>query len=210
MTRVLLIRHGETAWNRERRWQGHADPPLTADGLTQATRLAEHLRADRLPIAVVYASDLRRASDTAREIAAALDVDLVRDPAWREIDVGRWTGLGRDEIRERFGDEWTRIAEGEDLPRGGGETFAAFSTRAFTALCALRDRHLDECVAVVTHGGVVRALLLHIYGLPWTRLREIEAIDNTALTELTWESGGWSVVRRNHSPHLELPRMEAP
>ena len=210
MTRVLLIRHGETPWNRQRRWQGHADPPLSTDGLAQAARLAAHLRAEQRSIAVVYSSDLRRASATARELASALEVDLVCDPAWREIDVGRWTGLSREEIKERFGEEWKRIAEGADLPRGGGETFAVFSARVWGALTALPDRHPQESVAVVTHGGVVRALLLHLLGLPWTRIREVEAVGNTALSEIVWDGAGWSVVRRNQSPHLELSRAEVP
>jgi broad specificity phosphatase PhoE len=210
MTRVLLIRHGETSWNRERRWQGHADPPLSEDGIRQSARLAAHLRTKRIPIATVYSSDLRRASSTARQLASALEVDLVCDPAWREIDVGLWTGLSREEIKERFGEDWKKIAKGADLPRGGGETFALFSTRVLGALTALTDRHPRESVAVVTHGGVVRALLLHVLGLPWTRMREVEAVGNTAVSEIVWDRARWSIVRRTHSPHLELARADVP
>jgi broad specificity phosphatase PhoE len=209
MTRLLLIRHAETLWNRERRWQGHADIPLTDNGLAQAARLGAHLRAEEPSVAVVYASDLRRASDTAREIADALGTAVVCDPKWREIAVGHWTGLNRDEIKERYGEEWRRIAAGEDLPRGGGETFAEFSTRVLEALGALRDRHPSECVAVVTHGGVVRALLLHVLGLPWIRMREVEAVGNTAVSEVVWADDRWHVVRRNHSPHLEASVVDA-
>jgi len=205
MTRVLLIRHGETPWNRDRRWQGHADVPLNTAGVAQAARLAAHLKNELAPVAAVYSSDLRRASDTARTLAQALAAELVVDPAWREIEVGRWTGLSRDEIKERFADEWTRIAEGEDLPRGGGETFAAFSQRIVAALDVLCGRHADQTVAVVTHGGAIRAALLHVLGLPWSRLREISAIGNTALSELLWDGVSWTVGRRNCAPHLEVP-----
>jgi len=202
MTRLLLIRHGESLWNRERRWQGHADIPLSDAGFAQATRLAAHLRSETLGIARVYSSDLRRALDTARELAGALGVTLVCDSGWREIDVGRWTGLSRNDIKREFAEEWERIAAGEDLPRGGGETFAAFSARIVAALGAIRDRHPNESVAVVTHGGVVRAVLLHILGLPWLRMREVEAVGNTAVTEMLWQGDRWHVVRRNESPHL--------
>jgi len=205
MTRVLLIRHGETPWNRDRRWQGHADVALNGVGVEQASRLAAHCKAvGGLSICAVYSSDLRRAHDTARALAVALGTELTLDPAWREIAVGRWTGLSREQIQERFGEEWQRIVAGEDLPRGGGETFECFSQRIVTALESLRARHLEKTVAVVTHGGVIRAALLHALGLPWTRLREVAAVDNTAVSELSWNGAAWSIERRNHQPQLEV------
>jgi broad specificity phosphatase PhoE len=203
MTRVLLIRHGETPWNREMRWQGHADVPLSDAGRRQAERLAEYLRRRLRPIDALYSSDLRRASETARALSAVLGLDLRLEPAWREIEVGRWTGYRREEIREKFADEWRRIAEGEDLPRGGGETFTAFSARICAALDELRRRHDDATVAVVTHGGVIRAALLHALGLPWMRLREVSAVANTAINEIAWRDSGWIVTERDHVAHLE-------
>ncbi|MGH7896748.1 MAG: histidine phosphatase family protein [Candidatus Binatia bacterium] len=203
MARVLLIRHGETSWNRERRWQGHADVALSPAGLAQATRLAAHLLTQHAGIARIYSSDLRRASDTASEVARVLGVPLTIDRSWREIRVGRWTGLNREEIQKRFAAEWQRIVAGEDLPRGGGETFGEFSTRAVTALAALAAEHAGETVAVVTHGGVIRALLLYALGLPFERLREVSRVANTALTELVSNGGGWTVLRRNDLPHLD-------
>jgi probable phosphoglycerate mutase len=202
MMRILLIRHGETPWNRSRRWQGHADVPLSREGLEQAIRLALHLKEERTPIDRIYSSDLRRAQQTAQKLVEALATELVVDPALREIEVGKWTGLSQDEIKERFAEEWARIAAGEDLPRGGGETFAAFSLRIVAALDRLRRRHGGKTVAAVTHGGVIRAALLHALGLPWLRIREVAAVDNTALTELLWDGTIWTVGRRNHTPHL--------
>lgn len=203
MTRVLLIRHGETTWNRDGRWQGHADVELSEQGRLQASRLAGVLGRLEPSLRVLYSSDLRRAQDTARELARALGATVVVDPAWREIAVGSWTGLRRDEIKELFEDEWRRIAAGEDLARGGGETFAGFSARVVTALEALRSRHRDELVAVVTHGGVISAALLYTLELPWTRIRDVVGVLNTALNELTWDGSRWAVTRRNHTPHFD-------
>jgi len=155
-----------------------------------------------MPIDRIYSSDLRRAQQTAQKLVEVLATELVVDPALREIEVGRWTGLSQDEIKERFAEEWARIAAGEDLPRGGGETFAAFSLRIIAALDCLRRRHGGKTVAVVTHGGVIRAALLHALGLPWLRIREVAAVDNTALTGLLWDGTIWTVGRRNHAPHL--------
>jgi broad specificity phosphatase PhoE len=202
MLRVLLIRHGETAWNRDGRWQGHADVPLSEAGIEQALRLAEFLKREEPPVSRVYSSDLRRASDTAAEICRAVGAELIIDPAWREISVGSWTGLSRDEIRTQFAAEWDRIAAGEDLPRGGGETFGDFSARIVAALDALRLRHAGERIAVVTHGGAIRAALLHALGLPWMRLREVAAVGNTTLSELSAGAAGWEILARGHAPHL--------
>ena len=203
MTRVLLIRHGETSWNRDRRWQGHADIALSREGLDQAVRLAVRLREQREGIDALVSSDLRRASDTAQELANALGLALSLEPSWREMDVGRWTGLSREEIEQRYAEDWRRIAGGEDLPRGGGETFAGFSSRIVAALDSLRTRHAERTVAVVTHGGVIRAALLHALGLPFERLREVSRVDNAVMRELRWNAGSWVVAAPNHLTSLE-------
>jgi probable phosphoglycerate mutase len=209
MTRVLLIRHGETSWNREQRWQGHADVPLCEEGYEQARRLASFLSDPRYdggasPIRLVYSSDLLRASQTAEVLGRALGFDKRLEPDWREIDVGRWAGCRREEIRARFAEEWRRIADGEDLPRGGGETFGAFSARVVAALERVRRAHEHETVAVVTHGGVIRAALLHVLGLPWLRMREVAAVSNTAINELSWDGARWAVAGRNQTAHLAV------
>jgi probable phosphoglycerate mutase len=212
MTRVLLIRHGETAWNRDGRWQGHSDVPLSPQGYEQAARLATHLRQESPTVRTIYSSDLQRALETARVVAETLDAELVADAMWREIDVGNWSGLLRADIEKRYADDWRRIAAGEDLPRGGGETFCGFSERIIRALNDLRDRHEGETIAVVTHGGSIRAALLHVLGLPWSRLREVASIGNTAINELAWDGSAWFPGRRNLLTHLlhQAPPMEAP
>jgi broad specificity phosphatase PhoE len=91
MTTLLLVRHGETDWNAERRWQGHADVPLNERGRDQAERLAEELENARVD--AVYSSDLSRARETAEIVGARLGVPVVLDPALREIDVGSREGL---------------------------------------------------------------------------------------------------------------------
>ena len=129
MTRVLLIRHGETAWNLDRRWQGQADIPLTPAGHRQALALAGRLCA-LFPALRLYTSDLARAQETARHVAAEYDTAFRVEPRWREMDVGAWTGHSLAVILERFPDDLQRIARGEDVPRGGGETWAALTRRA--------------------------------------------------------------------------------
>jgi broad specificity phosphatase PhoE len=162
VTTILLVRHGETDWNREQRWQGHADPPLNERGREQSHELARQLA--EVPFAAVYSSDLARARQTAEIVAAAKGLDVVTDRALREIDVGEWCGLTTAEIQERFSDGYRRHAEGDDGWEHG-ETHAAMSGRIVRTAARIAVAHPAENVLCVLHGGVIRALLAHAAGI---------------------------------------------
>jgi broad specificity phosphatase PhoE len=161
-TRILLARHGETEWNRLGRWQGHADPPLNELGRSQAETLAAQLRDDG--VSAVYSSDLRRASETAAIVAGRLGLDVTELRALREIDVGSWSGLTREEVQERFPDGFARWRAGEI--GHDGETREELETRVVSAVESIAHRHTDQTVLVVTHGGSIRALRRHAAGDP--------------------------------------------
>ena len=146
MTTLLIARHGETDWNREGRWQGWADPPLNETGRAQARRLADELRETSFD--AVYASDLRRAFETAEILAAPHGVAVVADAGLREIDIGSWSGLTRPEIEARF-------PNGE---RPDGETHEQHGTRVRAAVVRIARRHLGERILLVTHGGTIRSI----------------------------------------------------
>jgi probable phosphoglycerate mutase len=153
---LLLARHGETDWNRERRWQGHADQPLNDAGREQARALAERLAADEPP-ALVYSSDLARASGTAEIVAGRLELPVRLDPRLREVDVGEWSGLTTAEIEDRFPDGLRRRrAGGTGWERG--ETYEAMGERVLEALREIAAAAGDARVLVVTHGGAIRAV----------------------------------------------------
>jgi broad specificity phosphatase PhoE len=162
VTTVLLARHGETDWNREQRWQGHADPGLNENGRRQAEELAARL-AD-VELAAVYSSDLARALETAEVIARAKGVDVVADPRLREIDVGEWSGLTTDEIERDFPTGFARHSAGGDGWEQG-ETHAAMSDRVVAAIARIAADHGSEQVLCVLHGGPIRALLAHADGV---------------------------------------------
>ena len=150
---LLLARHGETDWNLERRWQGHAESDLTAHGREQARALGERLRGRG--IAAIYSSDLRRARDTAGIVGAGLGLPVELDEGLREVDVGEWSGLTTGEIEERFPDGAARRrAGGTGWERG--ESVEAMSARIAAALVEIAAAHEGETVLVVTHGGPIR------------------------------------------------------
>jgi probable phosphoglycerate mutase len=153
MIRLLIVRHGESTWNAQSRWQGQADPPLSPLGERQAQEAAERL-VEHASITAVWTSDLVRARRTAELIASQLGVQRVHaEPRLRERDVGSWSGLTRDEIEDR----WPGYLAARRAPpdfEGDAELLA----RTTAALAAAVDGSTSGDVLVVTHGGVVRTI----------------------------------------------------
>jgi XTP/dITP diphosphohydrolase len=165
----LLIRHAESIWNAEERWQGQADPPLSPRGVAQAEEIAKALAQERAD--ALLCSDLRRAGQTAEIVGRALGLVPRPDPRLRELDVGCWAGLTRGEILERDPELLRRFeAEDPDVRAGGGETRAEIRRRVRGAFRALAEQHRGARILVVTHLGVVRALR------PGTELRNAESV----------------------------------
>lgn len=203
MTTVLyLIRHGETDWNVHRRWQGHTDIPLNERGLKQARLLAQRLQREGVRFNGIYSSDLARAYQTAWEVGAALKVAVQMWPPLREIDVGAWSGLTRDEIRTRFADEYARLEQGEDIRRGGGETGAALYQRVTATIEAMVKQHPGETIALVSHGGPIRALVRHVVEDYGAEMPPKEHIGNTSITTISCLSYMWKLETHNDMRHL--------
>jgi len=153
---LLVIRHGQSEWNRQGLWQGHADPPLSAEGLRQAESLVQTLATESIDR--LEASDLRRARQTAAPLAAARGFAVRTDPLYRELDLGEWSGLTGTQIEERGESILDVFQAGSPTAAApGGESRQQLWARAREALVALCERCPGERVAVVTHGGFVYA-----------------------------------------------------
>ena len=159
---LILARHGETDWNREQRWQGHADPELNETGREQARALARSLAED--PPSAVWSSDLARSRETAEIVGRELGLPVRLDPRLREVDVGEWSGLLWSEIEQRFPDGVERRQAG-GTGWQGGERFEEMRERVEAALCDVAAAHPGERVLVVTHGGPVVAAWLACGGI---------------------------------------------
>jgi broad specificity phosphatase PhoE len=189
VTTLLLARHGETDWNRERRWQGHADLPLNDLGRRQAAELAEAVAGRGID--ALYSSDLARARETAAIVGERLALPVSVDPELREIDVGEWSGLMTPEIEQRFPEGLRRHAEGGDGWEEG-ETHDELQERVVAAVERIAAAHEGETVLVVAHGGVIRALLAHAEGVPLPEFRRTRpALENGGLASIARGNGGW-------------------
>ena len=162
---MLVVRHAESTWNAEKRWSGQSDPPLTSAGRKAISRLADDLQ-DR-GFTGVACSDLRRTTETAQALAAALHLpEPIPVPGLREREMGVWTGLTHDEIDRGWPGWRGRWKEEELLELPGGEHREAFDARVLSPLVELgRSRGCDDRLIVVGHAGTLRALGRHLGGL---------------------------------------------
>ena len=199
MKRVLLIRHGQTDWNFEGRWQGHEDIPLNQAGLEQARALAEHLRGRSL--AAIYSSDLMRAQATAEIVAGMLGLTVQLDRRLREMNLGAFQGLTIQEINTRYPRESEAMHldyMGYILPKG--ESRGAMQRRSYEALMEFVEKQADDSeIALVTHGGTIRVLLLKLFGAD--RLGQ-KSLHNTSITLLETHGSDWRLVELAVTPHL--------
>ncbi len=201
MVELLLIRHGVTSWNRERRFQGQTDIPLDDEGHLQAQRLAGALFASG--VTAVYASDLARAWQTARPLADALGLPLIAERGLRERHYGMFEGQTFDELeRDRAADfeRWRARDPDFELP-GGGESLRVLHARVEAALTALARRHPGQRVAAVTHGGVLDCAYRVATGLGLAEPRRHHIL-NASINRIGFEEGEFRLIDWGDVGHL--------
>ncbi|HSW04199.1 histidine phosphatase family protein [Aquabacterium sp.] len=201
MTELIVIRHGETDWNRQHRFQGQIDVPLNATGLAQAERLGERLADETIDVLV--ASDLQRAHSTAQALARRRSQTVQAEPLWREQAFGVLEGLDVPTIRSQHAplwDQWVRHEADYALP-GGGESNRGFFARVMQALRATVAAHAGARIAVVTHGGVLDMLWRAARAQPLHGPRTCE-IPNTGINRLRWTGDALQILSWAEADHL--------
>ncbi len=199
--KLILVRHGESEWNRELRIQGQSNSELTAHGILQAKTVADAL-ADE-PVHAIYSSDLTRAVATARIIAVPHGLEPILDPRLREMSFGNLEGRTWEEIREWHPDVKAALQSGQpDFPMpGGGESRDDLVTRARAVTDDLAVRHPDHTILAVTHGGLISWFTRYVLGIPRgvpLRMRP----DNCAIHRFELYELGWHLRTFNERAHL--------
>jgi probable phosphoglycerate mutase len=198
--RVLLIRHGQTDWNIEGRWQGCMPVPLNEIGRTQARALADYLR--NRPIRAIYTSDLPRALETATFVGDVLGLQPIPDKRLREFSLGIFEGRRRDELISLYPEEWSAFrTEDMDYTVPNGESRRALQDRMWAAWQDITSNGHGPEVAIVTHGGSLKQLLVRLFGLT----PEIQNLrfENTSVTTIEREGQGWQLAEMAVASHLD-------
>jgi probable phosphoglycerate mutase len=200
MTSFLLLRHGETVWNRAGRLQGWQDSPLSDAGRAQAAALAARLATERVDLLV--ASDLGRTRDTAAPVATRLGLAVVADAGLRERCYGELEGLTWAEIERGHPAAYARLlARDADYVVPGGESAVQFRDRVVAALERLARAHAGASIAIVTHGGVLGVVYRWVKDIPLEMPRTF-AIPNAGVNRLRIERRRWSIDAWAETAHL--------
>ncbi len=197
---ITFVRHGESEANVEERWQGHGDSRLSVQGWQQVMSLSKRFAGQRFDR--IESSDLIRARETARGICRAVGQPLREKSEWREIDVGRWEGLTREEVVKKFPEEMAKIMAGEDVKVGGAESWGELAQRGLASVRRLQRELPDGGRAlVVAHGGIIASTLGHLFSLPRKHPRPLGNIHNTAITTVRFEGDRVALDRYNDALH---------
>lgn len=208
-TELWVIRHGESTWNADGRYQGQADVPLSDAGIEQTRRLTQRLLAlqqSGITFQAIYTSDLMRAADTAQMSSETLGIPLVKDPQLREIDVGELLGLLRHEITDRY-PEYIASLKSEPwlTKRPAGESMQDLFQRCEKVFQSYAQEHEGSRILVFTHGGVVRvAAGLALGSLQAAQSCSRLSVTNTSITRIFLSKEGNTLLGFNDAAHLEL------
>ncbi len=197
--RLVLIRPGETDWNREHRWQGWVAAPLNAQGRRQVHKLASFVR--NMGMSALYSSDLKRAEETANILAASLGFTPIFEARLRERKIGEWQGLTIDEMRAWYPDEYAHfIGDPANYPPPMGESRNEVKARVLAAVAEILAQDKGETVGILSHTTAIKALMSDL--LPDYNQRDLD-IDNTSVTTVMKTDGHWQVVAADDVSHLE-------
>lgn len=205
-TDILIIRHGQTDWNKQKKLQGHSDIPLNEEGRKQAETLARILKNQHLD--AIYSSDLKRAYETALEIAKVHRMPVTADRRFRERCYGACEGLRSDEIREKFPEEykaWVAAAPDLFFPDGKRKTESPrqFHSRARDAVVETAKAHLGQTIAIITHFGVLETAYREAKGIPLGVVNRMPVL-NTSINRFRWyKDGRFELTAWQESEHLE-------
>jgi broad specificity phosphatase PhoE len=207
MTQIILVRHGQTEWNRIERFRGRADVPLNQTGLAQAEAAGRRIAAQWQPV-VIYSSPLSRAVKTAEAIQAnlirlqSLDLSVQIHPGLADIDYGQWQGLTPEEARERWPEAiatWYSAPQQARIP--GGETLADLRRRAMAATNELASRYGEQSIVLVGHTVINRIILLGVLGLGNERFWRLRQ-EPCAINVFETEGDDFTLLSMNDTCHL--------
>ena len=203
MVRFLIIRHGLSVTNKERRFTGQMDVALAPEGYEQARQTAEYVLKEYSPDAV-YSSDLCRAYDTVLPIADAAGMQVITTPDLREVNVGNWQGILIDDIKEMFPEQFAAYRANLGTSTfDGGEKYSDIAVRAMDALERIAAENEGKTVVVGTHGGVVRSLIAKWTGVSAENIHTVAMVPNASITEVVYENGKYEIIKLAYNGHLE-------
>lgn len=202
MTRLLLIRHGYSSGNKDRRFSGQIDLPLSAEGIEQAERVCNYIQ-ENYTVDAIYSSDLERAIDTVKPLAEVLSLPISTHRELREINEGIWQGVLMTEVEAKWPEEYAFYKANLGLHQfEGGECYTSMLARLLPMIDKIVADNKDKTVVIGTHGAVVRGLLSVWQGIPLERLLEVPRVPNGTVTEVEIDGDDVRIVKLGFADFL--------
>ena len=207
MTEIIIIRHGETEWNKTGRFQGHSDVPLSAEGRAQAAALGKNLVVDHVD--AIYASDLTRAMETAAPLAQRFGLEVISDPLLRELNFGSWEGRNFNDVNAENPDAMkTFYNDPERVNIPDIEPFPEFQRRVAGRVREIVAQERGKRIVIVSHGASIRILFADILSMPIRSIWHVSQL-NTAVNKVRFEDDGFAVVTlMNDTSHLRAEDVQ--
>ena len=207
MTEIIIIRHGETEWNKTGCFQGHSDVPLSAEGRAQAAMLGKNLSVDHVDM--IYASDLTRAMETAAPLAQRFGLEVISDPQLRELNFGAWEGRNFNDVNAENPNAMKNFytdPEQADIPES--EPFPEFQRRVAGRVREIVAQERGKRIVIVSHGASIRILFADILSMPIRSIWHVSQL-NTAVNKIRFEDDGFAVVTlMNDTSHLRAEDVQ--
>lgn len=202
MTKLILIRHGQSQANLERRFAGIYDAPLTELGQTQAALSAAYV-TENYKVSRVYASDLKRAFFTGKAVADRLGIEILPDERFREISAGAWEGMLFEDIVAKYSQDFELFMKDVGRARAtDGESVAALGERVMAGLRDLAEKHEGETVVIATHATPIRAIESMVEYGTLDRMKDVSWVSNASVSVLVYDRGEFHFELISHDEHL--------
>ena len=203
MTRLLLIRHGESTANREEVFSGHYDIDLEEKGKLQAKQTAEYV-VRTYQIDKVYASDLKRAYETGKAVADIIGIDVVTDTRLREVYGGKWEAVKFLELPQLYPEDYkTWMEDIGNVRCTGGESIREMAQRVYDAVLEIAKENDGKTIVIATHATPIRALQSMIQTGGTEKMQQIRWVTNASVSELEYVDGCWKYIKIGYDEHLE-------
>ncbi len=209
MVRFIIVRHGFSLGNKEKRFTGQLDLPLDEIGYAQAESVAKYI-LNNFKIDVIYSSELCRAYDTALPVAKALGLEVIKRKGLNEVDVGLWEGKFIDDVEKEFPESFALYKRSPGLSHfDGGESYAELRERVVEEFGKLAEENDGKTVLVAAHGGVIRNLLAAWLDIPGERIKEVPRAANASISIAEYEDGKAELKLIGYTDHLDDKTTEA-
>jgi probable phosphoglycerate mutase len=198
-TRLIVIRHGETEWNIQNRFQGHLDSKLTPPGIKQAEAIADALKGESYDM--IYSSDLERARQTAEIIASRLNMKVHAEKDLREINLGVMQGLKKDEFITKYPEVISKYHANPDYVIPGGESKLQLYKRVTGILGKIIKKHKGHSILLIAHGGVLDCIIRHTFDIPLNKERNF-SLFNAGINRFAIANGEWKMESWGETSHM--------